>query len=542
MSIATILIFQSCSREEKNVVGQPNIILILADDMGFSDPGCFGGEIRTPNLDMLAEGGIRMTQLYNSARCCPSRASLLTGLYPHQAGIGWFANSDKGSPGYRGALQDRCVTIAEVLKLAGYATYMSGKWHVGKNPGPIKRGFDEFYGFTVPYSIDCWDPESMFRLPEGRPVRKYENGKFYSTRVITDYALDFLKSARKKNKPYFLYLAYNAPHFPLQAPEEITDRYYGIYLNGWDSIRQARFARMKQLGIFPDDPELPPRSMVPETDEGWDNGWADKRNPAWKSLDGDRRKDLARRMAIYAAMVDIEDREIGRIITDLKDNGEFNNSLIFFLSDNGACAEWNPFGFDNESGPVNILHTGEDLKKMGLPGSYLSYGSAWANLCNTPLRMYKHYTYEGGISTPFIIHWPAETVNNGRIDNRPAHIVDIMATCVDVAGAGYPEEYNGNKIIPMEGKSLVPVMLDEKTPERGIGFEHERNRGYRQGDWKIVSTHYKKDKWELYNIKNDRFEQHDLAADYPDKLNEMINRYESWAKRCMVYPLPNIKN
>jgi arylsulfatase len=502
--------------------------------MGFSDPGCYGGEIETPNIDRLARQGIRMTRVYNSARCCPSRASLFTGLYPHQAGIGYFANYDKGAPGYTGFLQDRSVGIAEVLKTAGYNTYMSGKWHMGDSPGPIKKGFDEFYGFIVPHSIDCWDPDAMFRLPENRPLKTYPQGEFYATDAITDYALDFLIEGLDKPEPFFLFLSYNAPHFPLHAPKEITDRYAPVYERGWDVIRAERFDRLQKLGIGEPEWELPPRSEV--MIERRDMGYGGKPNPAWDSFSPDRQKDLARRMAVYAAMIDRMDQNIGRVIHLLEDYGELENTLIIFLSDNGACAEFNPLGFDIESTRDNVLNKGERLDNMGLPGTYISYGSGWAMTSNTPLNLYKHYIHEGGISTPFIMHWPDGIKDPGTIDKRPAHIMDVMPTCIEVSGAVYPRSSKGTEVLPLEGISLVTVMKHLETVPRTLGFEHERNRGYLTGEWKIVSEAYRGNQWELYNIEEDRLEQNNLAEIFPGKVEELAYEYKAWAERVLVLP------
>jgi arylsulfatase A-like enzyme len=524
------LIFTSCSKD----LPPPNILLILCDDMGFSDLGCYGGEIETPNIDRLAMDGVRMTRVYNSARCCPSRASLFTGLYPHQAGIGMFAGRDKGAPGYTGVLQDRGVGISQVLKSAGYNTYISGKWHMGKSPGPIEKGFDEFYGFTVPHSIDCWNPGSMFRLPEDRPEKEYSDGGFYATDAITDYAIDFLDEGLNKPEPFFLFLSYNAPHFPLHAPKDVTDKYVPTYEKGWDVIRAERFKRIQELGIGEPEWELPPRSEVAEL--RWDLGYGGKPNPSWDSFPEDRQKDLTRRMSVFAAMVDIMDQNIGRVIDRLEESGELENTLIFFLSDNGACSEWNPIGFNTRSSANNILRTGSGLDSIGLPGTYLSYGSGWAMTSNTPLNLYKHYTHEGGISTPFIMHWPQGIAKPGSIDKRPAHIMDVMATCVDITGAEYPSMNNGTAVIPMEGLSLVPVMKGKKSESRILGFEHERNRGYLKGEWKIVSAEFRDNVWELYNIEEDRLEQNNLAGQYPEKVEELAQEYQAWAQRVLVLP------
>ncbi|MCX6926288.1 MAG: arylsulfatase, partial [Verrucomicrobia bacterium] len=426
-----------CFAAQASPAKQPNLLLILVDDLGWSDLGCYGGEIKTPNLDRLAAKGLRFTHFYNTARCCPTRASVLTGLYPHQAGMGGMAGGRPNAErGYEGYLTDRCVTIPEVLKPAGYRCYMVGKWHLNKQPNPIQRGFDEFYGMLGGFN-SCWQEHPFFsRLPEDHPRRGYAPDKFYSTDAFADYALDFLTDARKTPaQPWFLYLAFNAPHFPLHAPESEIAKYEKLYADGWDRIRARRFARQKKLGLIPKDTRLTPRSLIPANWSNKSTGWADKDNPAWDSLPADRRADLARRMAVYAGMVDRMDQAVGRVLANLSAHGELDNTLILFLSDNGACAEWDPFGFDRESGPTNILHRGEELKKVGGPKSYISYGSGWANACNTPWRLYKHYVHEGGIATPCIVHWPAGMKRKGEMEGSPAHIIDIMTTFADVAGA-----------------------------------------------------------------------------------------------------------
>ncbi|MBO1514147.1 arylsulfatase [Metabacillus bambusae] len=505
---------------------RPNILLILADDLGFSDLGSFGGEILTPNLDQLAMDGLRFTQFYNSARCCPSRASLLSGLYPHQAGVGEMTE-DRETPGYRGYLKDQCVTLAEVLKEDGYHTYLSGKWHVGKH-GPIERGFDDFYGLLGGFT-SFWDKKDYIRLPEGRPEHNYAEGEFYATDAITDHALDFIKDSREDDHPYFLYLAYNAPHFPLQAPKEEFAKYEKVYEKGWDKIREERLERMKKLQIVDEDTPLTPRSEYWNRDRDIHGI-----NPPWDSIDPDRQKDLVKRMAIYAAMVERMDQNIGRVLDNIRENGELENTLILFCSDNGACAEWDPWGFDNWITTSNFLHLKEDLDKMGGPDTYHSYGSGWANACSTPLTFYKHYGHEGGISTPLIAHWPEQVKRKGEIDHRPGHFIDFMATFVDITGATYPKNYNGHSILPMEGESLLTAFLGENTPQRTFCFEHEQHCGIRQGEWKLSKV--KEKDWELYNINNDRTETHNLKDKYPVLVEEMKRTWKEWAKRTHVYP------
>ena len=512
----------------------PNILLILADDLGFSDLGCYGGEIATPNLDKLAGNGLRFRQFYNGTRCCPTRASLLTGLYPHQAGVGAM-NNDAGLPGYRGFPQPNTVTIAEVLRAAGYHTSMVGKWHLSagpKTPRPTDRGFDEFYGMVGGFNSFFDEAPHYTRLPAGRTTRTYAPGAFYSTDAFGDYSLDFLAEARRQKKPFFQYLAFNAPHFPLHAKPEDIRRYADAYTKGWDRLREERLARQISLGLFPKGTPLSPRSPYTTRADFLRSG----ENPAWDTLPADRRADLARRMAVFAAMVECMDRNIGRVIDDLKAGGELDNTLVLFLSDNGACAEWDPFGFDEASGPKNTLHAGDALDRMGGPKTYHSYGSGWANAGCTPFRLYKHYCHEGGIGTPFIAHWPKGIAARGEFRNQVGHIIDLMATCVDVGGAKYPATVGANAITPMEGTSLVPAFADRPLPREYLAWEHEGNRAVRFGNWKLVAKH--NGPWELYDLAADRVELHDLAAQRPGQVKELAARYDAWAKRVNVEPWP----
>ena len=503
---------------------RPNILLILADDLGWSDVGCYGGEIKTPNIDTLAKGGLRFLQFYNSARCCPSRASLLTGLHPHEAGV----------PDMRGPLNQKCVTIPEVLKPAGYNSYMVGKWHLGNVVNPIVRGFDEFYGMLGGFN-SCWQENPFYtRLPGNHPSREYAANQFYSTDVFGDYAMEFVDQGQAAQKPWFLYLAFNAAHFPLHAYEEDIQKYEPIYAQGWDKIRERRLIRQQELGIVPRELKLSPRGHIPLNLFNKETGWAEKENPAWDSLAPDRQRDLARRMAVYAAMIDRMDRNIGRITAHLKDIGCFENTVIFFLSDNGACAEWDPFGFDVSSSANNILHRGDDLKKVGGPESYVSYGSGWANACNTPWRLYKHYGHEGGIATPAIIHWPVGLTRKGETDGRPSYLPDVMATCLELAGAPYPVERNGHKIISPEGKSLVGLLKGKSAEAEIIFMEHEGNRAIRAGQWKLVALAGRP--WELYDMEKDRAEMTDLALSSPLKVKELEAKWQAWAARVNVVP------
>ena len=516
---------------------RPNILIILADDLGYSDLGCYGGEIHTPNLDGLAKRGLRFVHFYTAARCCPSRASLLSGLYPHQTGIGGMTNAappNHNLPGYQGRLNNSNVLLPEVLREAGYTTLMSGKWHLGA-PGPAGRGFEEFYGLYGGFT-SFWDAKAYTRLPEGRSARQYKEGEFYATNAITDHALDFLNAARKKQQPWFLYLAYNAPHFPLHAPKHVIDKYVPVYEQGWDVIRTQRFERLKSVGIADRDWRLTPRSSIPRNTFSDETGWTGKENPAWKDVPADRQKDLARRMAIFAAMVEEMDRNVGRVVEDLRKKNELDNTLILFLSDNGACAEWDPWGFDTRSGPQNTLHRGADLEKMGQPGTYHSYGSGWANASNTPFRLYKHYSHEGGISTPMIAHWPAGIRRRNELERQPCHLIDIMPTLLIAAGAHYPLDYKGKTVPLPEGVSLTGVFDGRSTADRGpLFFEHEGNRAVRENQWKLVAVH-PYGPWELYDLFEDPMEMNDVAAKHPQRVQQMSEQWVEWAERTGALP------
>ena len=524
--------------------GRPNVLIILADDLGYSDLGCYGGEIPTPNLDRLAKAGARFEKVYTSARCCPTRASLMTGLHPHEAGIGDFVSA-KPSPGrgpaYTGHLLDDNVTIPELLKGSGYGTWMVGKWHMGV-PGPILRGFDAYYGYRnlQAHSNDQWDPASYVRLPAGTKAElSYAPGKFYVTDVFTDYALEFLRQARAdKGRPWFLYLAHSSPHFPVQAPKASIDRHMATYRRGWDVLRAERFTRMKQLGLVAAEAVLPPLSTVPvESDDAIANGFSGKPNPSWDSLPAARREDLARRMATFAAMVEHVDQGVGRLLADLEKHGELENTLIVFTSDNGACYEWGPFGFDGRSrAGRTVLHVGAALEGMGQAGTHSSYGSGWANLGNTPLNLYKHFCHEGGVSAPLIVSWPAGLKPREAWIRSPAHVMDLLPTVAEAAGAAYPSERAGRAVRPLSGRSLLPDLRGETTPERGIPTAHEGARGYRLGRWKIVwgKRQSAPVTWQLFDLSADPSEQRDLAAERPDKLKELSDAWTAWARKAGV--------
>ncbi len=491
---------------------KPNIIVILVDDMGWSDLGCYGSEIPTPNLDQLAKTGLRFTQFYNTGRCCPSRASLLTGLYPHEAGVGHMME-DRHLPGYRGHLNDECVTMAEVLKPAGYFTAMTGKWHVGQKAGvvPWKRGFER----------NLTAPSGGFYYGGARNASLFLNGDaianndprlpkdWYSTDLWTDYGIKFIDEALGEKKPFFLYLAYNAPHFPLQAPAEDIAKFRGKYLIGWDKLREQRHERQKELGLL-----NPAWAMSPRPPEV----------SAWDELNDQQKDRFDHIMSIYAACVSHMDKEVGVLVEALKQRGVLDNTLILFMSDNGG----NP-----ESGPRGRL----EGANPGSVDSTVFCGQSWATLENTPLRRYKHFNHEGGISTPLIVHWPDGFKSQGELRPKPGHLVDVMATLVDVSGAKYPKEFNGRSILPMEGRSLVPAFKNKPIERDALYWEHEGNAAVRVGDWKLVRKGGN-GAWELYDLKTDRTELHDLSGQFPDKVKELSAKWLAWARRAKVIPGP----
>ena len=532
---------------------RPNIILILSDDMGFSDIGCYGGEIETPNLDALAANGLRFTQFYNTARCCPSRASLLTGLHPHQAGVGHMT-SDYGLEGYRGELNRKCVTIAEVLRPAGYGTYLAGKWHVtghikpdgAKDNWPCQRGFDRFYG-TIHGAGSFYDPNSLTRdntQISPRTDEQYKPESYYYTDAISDHATRFIADHFDKHaeKPMFMYVAYTAAHWPMQALEKDIAKYRGKYDGGYEPVRKARYERLCKMGMIHKDWQLSPQA----------GDWDAVANKVWE----------ARCMEVYAAMVDSMDQGIGRIVAELKKRGQLDNTLIFFLQDNGGCAEsmgrqarkdgevaggisgkpplppMAPAALQMDMIPKQTrdgwpTRTGVGVMP-GPDGTYISYGKAWANVSNTPFREYKHWVHEGGIATPLVVHWPARATDRGQLRHQPGQLVDVMATCVDVSGATYPKEFAGNAIVPMEGRSLAPAFDDKPIQREGLYWEHEGNRAIRRDNWKLVKKHNQP--WELHDMQADRTELHDLAAKKPQLVAELSALWNTWAFRAHVLP------
>ncbi|MEO2046816.1 MAG: arylsulfatase [Pirellulales bacterium] len=489
---------------------RPNIVIIMVDDMGFSDIGCYGAETETPHLDALAKNGLRFTQFYNTGRCCPTRAALLTGLYQHQAGIGHMTGN-KGVPAYQGYLNDRCVTIAEVLKPAGYYTAISGKWHVGSKPGhwPRKRGFDRFYGIPEGGGHHYRSLPGRHLVIDDKPIDIPDG--WYTTTVFTDWAVKFIDEGVKSDKPVFLYLAFTAPHWPLQAPENVTANFLGRYRNGWQPHREARFKRQMEMGLFPKSTVLAP---------------IDPQTPDWKSVKDQEEMDL--RMAIHAAMVHLIDEGVGRVVAKLNELGELDNTLILFLTDNGASAEGGPTGFVGARG-------GDPNAKTGTPDSYVSFGVAGANMCDAPFRKYKKYVHEGGIASPLVVHWPKgiPATRNGTLTDEVGHVIDLLPTCLDMADATYPQEHNNRDVIPVEGRSLIPALTGVRIerPE-GLYFEHQGNAAVRDGDWKLVKAQGKS--WSLYNLAEDRTELNDLSRKHAKKAKGLKIKWKAWAERVGV--------
>lgn len=507
----TFVVAQNKTNQKANKQqSRPNIILIMADDMGFSDVGCYGSEINTPNIDRLASEGVKLKQCYNNGICAPSRASLLTGQYPHKSGIGFF-NRDLGLPAYQGYLNKASLTIAEILKNGGYNTYMSGKWHVGntKEHWPLQRGFDKFFGF-IDGAESYFDskpitkgPPEMAQLYEGNEVYHINKKDFYLTDELTNKGIDFLKESPKE-KPFFLYMAYNAPHWPLHAKPQDIEKYKGRYDIGWDSLRTVRHQNLIKLGLA----------------EAQQNAVKDKSLPAWNKLTYDEKQFWVKKMEVYAAMVDNLDQNIGRLIDYLKNTNQLDNTFIVFLSDNGA-EDWDlsklPLAINRSSGPV------------GSSGSNESYTKNWAQVSNMPLRNYKSTPYEGGVSSPFIMRYPklipANTIEKGGI-----HIIDILPTILELTHIAYPTNYNGIKPNTLLGESFLKPTIDNKWErKKPVCYEWAGNRAVWSGNWKAVSN-YPENKWELYDLKNDRTESNNLASKFPEVLADLDTVYHNWAK------------
>lgn len=513
-------------------VAAPNVVIIMVDDMGYSDLGCYGGEIDTPNIDRLADNGLRFTQFYNCGRCCPTRASLLTGNYPHRAGIGFMTAQDFQKPGYRGTLDHDSVTIAEALKPAGYKSYIAGKWHVcrefsptgTKKNWPLQRGFDRFYG-TLIAAGSQWDP---LTLTEGNEPAKLPDGAHY-TDVIADMAVTYIDE-HEGDKPFFLYVAHTAPHWPLHARDDVLEKYRGRFSKGWDQLRSERLKKLRKLGILPDDTKLSARD--PQV-----SAWDSTPDQAWQQT----------RFEAYAALLDQADQATGRVVDALKRKGVLDDTLIFFLSDNGGDSLEHPDGTIGSTGkpwaymryvplftPEGKPVLAGDIPgwKLGPPNTYGGYGTPWANLSNTPFRRFKKDPYEGGITTPLIVHWPKGLSEKGALRHKPAHVIDLLPTILDAADLEHPTQYNDHKIIPADGRSLIPSLAKDTATHKTLFWEHHGNRAVRDGDWKLAALHDQP--WELYNLATDRTETTNVAKQHPDRVTRLIALYDAWAARSDV--------
>jgi len=510
---------------------KPNILLVLCDDMGFSDIGCYGGFADTPNIDRLGKEGVRHTDFYNSPRCAPSRASLLTGLHPHQAGIGILTYND-GPLGYPGALGDNCLTIAQVLKTAGYHSYISGKWHLSSDTRnenenwPLKRGFERYFG-TLAGSGSYYNPHTLMR--DNTNIEDEIVGKdFYYTSAITENALMHIREHRQTHPdaPFFEYVAYTAPHWPLQAPEDAVAKYKGRFDEGWDILREQKLKRMVELGV------ISPR---------WADTPRDCRIPAWADLSEEDKRWYCRCMEVYAAQLDVMDQGVGQILAAIEELGELEDTLIFFLSDNGGCNEEIrphpepgtdiiPYAWTREKQPILVGNHRDRVP--GSENSFQTY-THWANLSNAPFRRYKSWVHEGGISTPLIIRW-GNHLEKGSVSHTPGQLTDIAATIYDAAGAVCPASRNGADILPPEGISL----FSSRTQDRYLFWEHQGNGAVRCGKWKAVCEYPAP--WELYDLDEDRGEQNNLALSHKEILQELAGAYYKWAARCGVLPRDRI--
>lgn len=513
-----------------------NFIIFLADDLGYSDLGAYGGEIRTPNLDRLAQFGVRLSNFHNTPRCSPSRASLLTGLHPHQTGMGILANDNSTEGGYRGKINDKCVTIAEILRTAGYATAVRGKWHLTPSNNtpddawPTSRGFDSFFG-TLTGCGSYYQPGTLTRNTTNVEDEALDPDFFY-TDAIADEAVQFLADHHAQHgsaKPYFLYVPFTAPHWPLHARPETIASYDGMYDVGWDVIRERRFAKQKALGVIPQNTELSPRDPAVQA-------WDDEPNKRWQ----------ARRMEVYAAMVTEMDTAIGRVLDQVRANGDWEDTVIVFLADNGASSESIPViemedfrqrtdilrHYTRDGRPV---HFGNDALVMpGPEDTYGSYGRAWANVSNTPYRMYKLWTHEGGIASPFIVHWPNGDLQRGEIIGSPYQLVNVLPTILEIADVSYPQERQGVPVHPLTGESMLQALRGAEHRNPLLWWEHCGNAALIRGEWKLVRQYDWP--WELYNLRRDRSELVDLADEHPDLVRELAAEWEGLAEVNGVIP------
>lgn len=506
----------SCAIEAAAQVQEPpNVLVIMADDMGYSDLGAYGGEIDTPELDALAADGLQFTNFYTNNMCVPTRASLLTGVYPQEARR-------------NGVLTDQAVTIAEVLGSAGYSTWMTGKWHLGpwtedrsmsKESWPLQQGFGRFFG-TIIGANSYFAPNSLTRGNRSAE-KEYLREDFYYTDAIGNNAIRFMEQSLDEDRPFFGYVAFTAAHWPLHALPEDIAKYEGKYDEGWDVLRQRRYERMIDLNLIPSSWPLSPRN---------------EQVPAWDSLSEERKAWEARQMEVYAAQVDRMDQNIGRIVEALREAGELDNTLLFFLIDNGAChvelppsrTGWFLPDSTRDGQPVRNGNLQEIM--AGPEDTYQSYGWGWANLSNTPFRWFKKFDHEGGIRTPLIVHWPAGVDEPGRLTRAVGHNMDIMATIVDATDAPYPSRYDGHDIQPLQGKSLLPVVRgEERAGHERIFWQWARGRAVRQGPWKLVARD--DEPWQLYHLKRDGVELKDLADQEPARVQSLEAVWQQWIER-----------
>ncbi len=515
---------------------RPNILLVVVDDMGYSDVGCFGGEIRTPTIDKLARSGVRMTSFYTAPSCAPSRCILMSGTDNHLAGLGTqkeaMAPNQVGKPGYEGHLNNRVVSLATRLRDAGYHTYMTGKWHLGEEleHDPYNRGFEKAYTL-LQGGASHFDDEWMMcanYTPIYREdgVRTHVPRGFFSSEFYTDKMIEYIDSARD-DKPFFSYLALTAPHDPLHLPDGWLDKYKGRYNKGWDVLRAERLERMKKSGIVPNDTKLSnPPPMV----------------PTWDSLNKEQKRFMARRMELHAGMVENLDHHLGRLFNHLKAKGVYDNTLVIFYSDNGAC----PTEVHNYPGTTKEWverNSDNRYENMGKRGSRISIGMAWSVASNTPLRYFKGFHSEGGMRVPCIISGPG-VARTGQIDAAFAHVMDIAPTLLEVASVSATEIYKGRKVLPLLGKSMLPY-LNGKTKfirddSEAVGWE-QFSRAIRQGRWKAtwIMSPFGKDDWELFDLETDISERNDLAKTNPKKLNELILLWEKYSDDVGVV-LPSV--
>jgi len=511
--LATFLVGIASAADSKPAP-RPNIVLILADDLGFSDLGCYGSQIATPNLDALAARGLRFTQFYNAARCCPTRAALLTGQYPHAAGVGHMLQPWK-PPHYTDGIGPHTATFGELLQAGGYRTYHVGKWHVGgiggKTPGanhPRRRGFERAFGTAGGGSF--FDLKPLYL--DDDPIEP--EAEYYATDVFTDYAVKFLDEHGKRggDQPFLLHLCYTAPHFPLHAKPADIEKYRGKFDHGWDRERERRFARQLELGLFAKDTKLAPRDPVAKP---------------WDELSAEERTEFARRMEVHAAMVDCMDQGIGRVLAAIEKLGATDNTLVLFLSDNGASAE----ALDTWPNPARGHKPGS---VVGTAESHRCLEVGWATAANTPFRMHKMWVHEGGIATPLIAAWPKGIAARGGLTQQVGHVIDLLPTFLELAGDEYPQKFADRELRPLDGQSLVASLKGKTPEERTLGWEHEGNRGLRAGDWKVVSTY--EGEWELYNLASDRTETNNLAAREPARLRKLTDQWQAWSDKVGVTP------